>query len=197
MAQLTMTHLFLSLRWTLAAAALSAAFLSHAQPHAHAHGQMAMNVAIDAQAITIGLDVPLDNFLGFERAPRTEAERQRVADMVARLRAADGLFLVDPRAGCSLSQVVLQSEVLGLDPAAPAGQTVAKAGANKRHGDAHADITVSVTFACPKADQARHIDVKLFEAFQRIRKIDAQLASSLGQSKQTLTRAEPRLNWGR
>lgn len=184
-------------RRALLAATLCVASLSQAQQHAHSHGQMAMNVAVDAQTITIGLDVPLDNFLGFERAPRTDAERRRVADTVARLRAADGLFQIDPRAGCSLSRVALESQVLGLDPAAPAGQAAAKAGAHQHGDDAHADIAVSITFACPKADQARHIDVKLFDAFKRIRKIDAQVASAQGQSRQTLTRAAPRLAWGR
>ena len=45
---------------------MSAASLSHAQQPVHSHGQVAMYVAVDAQAMMIGLDLPLDNFLGFD-----------------------------------------------------------------------------------------------------------------------------------
>ncbi len=158
-----------------------------------------MNVSVDAQSIDIQLEVPLDNFLGFERAPRNDAERKRVADMVARLQAADTLFLIDPRARCTLSRVVLESAVLGLAPATatnPAPAPPAAAG-NQKPADGHAEIEVSATFDCPSAELARHIDVKLFEAFKGTRSIDAQVAGAQGQFKRRLNRSAARLAWGR
>jgi len=170
-----------------------------AQQHAHSHGRLSLNAAVDALSITIQMEVPLDNFLGFERAPRTDAERRLVADMVARLNAADKLFLPDPKAECVLSKVSLASAVLGLGEQArqdqkPAQASTASAGKERQE---HADIDVSVAFACPKASQARYVDVKLFDAFKRVRTIDAQVASGQGQFKRTLTKAAPRLAWGK
>jgi len=186
-------------RLALAAAVLLASGLALAQQHAHSHGRLAMNVSVDAQSIGIQLEVPLDNFLGFERAPRNDAERKRVGDMVSRLQAADSLFLIDPRAECKLAQVVLESEVLGLAPDAPAGQAPAPTttAAGKHTHDDHAEIEVSVRFDCAKAGLARHIDVKLFDAFQGTRTIDAQVASAQGQFKRRLNRSTARLAWGK
>ena len=162
----------------LAASALSAA----AHQHAHTHGLMTLDVAVDAQTITLAIASPLDSFLGFERAPRSDAERKQVADMVARLKAADQLFQPDAAAGCKLSKVDLESAALGL-------------GAAHDHGDKneHADIAVDIVFSCAKAVDARFIDVKLFDAYPRLRSIDAQVAAPQGQFKRSLRPAAARL----
>ena len=164
----------------LAATALSAA----AHQHAHTHGLMTLDVAVDAQTVTLAIASPLDSFLGFERAPRTDAERKRVADMVARLKAADQLFQPDAAAGCKLTTVDLESASLGLGAAHDHG-----------HGekDEHADIAVDIVFTCAKAADARFIDVKLFDAYPRLRSIDAQVAAPQGQFKRSLRPGAARL----
>jgi hypothetical protein len=177
---------------------LPLASLAMAQQHAHTHGLLALDVAVDAQSITLTMEAPLDNFLGFERAPRTDAERKRVATMVQQLNAADKLFVTDPRAECRLGSVTLTSSVLGLGggdkPAAAATEAPAK-GAQAQ--DAHADIDVAIVFNCAKAPLARQIDVRMFDAFAHLRRIDAQVATDQGQFKRTLNKATPVLRWGR
>lgn len=168
-----------------------------AQQHAHAHGRMALDVAVDAQSITLAIESPLDGFLGFERAPRNDSERKRVADMVARLKAADQLFQPDPTAGCKLSKVSLDSAVLGLGDARKAvederGPT--HAGKVPHAEDKHADIDVDIVFTCVKAADARFIDVRLFDAFKRMRTIDTQVASPQGQFKRSLRPGASRLS---
>ena len=162
----------------LAATALSAA----AHPQAHTHGLMTLDVAVDARSITLAIAAPLDSFLGFERAPRSAAERQRVADMVARLKAADQLFEPDAAAACQLSRVDLESAALGL-------------GAAHGHGekDEHGDIAVDIVFTCARAAQARFIDIRLFDAYPRLRSIDAQVAAPQGQFKRSLRPGAARL----
>lgn len=169
--------------------------LAAAQQHAHTHGRLALSAAIDAQSITIGMEAPLDNFLGFERAPRTDGERRQVADMVSRLDAADKLFIPDPKAECTLAKVELVSDVLGLGTKATIGAALSR---DSRKGpDAHADIDITIRFACAKADTARQIEVRLFEVFKRLRSIDAQVASGQGQFRRSLTPTDTKLTWGR
>ncbi|WP_200843423.1 DUF2796 domain-containing protein [Pantoea sp. 18069] len=168
----------------LAASALAASLPAAAHQHAHTHGHMTLDVAVDAQTITLAIASPLDSFLGFERAPRTDAERKRVADMVARLNAADQLFEPDAAAACRLSRVDLASEALGLGAAQ-----------GHSHGGKaeHADIAVDIVFTCTRAAQARFIDVKLFDAYPRLRSIDAQVAAPQGQFKRSLRPGAARL----
>jgi hypothetical protein len=183
-----------------AAAMMLMALTAGAQQHAHTHGQLALNVAVDAQAITFQIESPLDNFLGFEHAPRTNAERKRVSDMAAQFNAADRLFQPDPKAGCTLAKVELNSAMLGL---AHVRKKHDHHHGHDEHGrtggekNAHADIDVLVVFSCPNAAAARFIDVNLFNAFKHIRTIDAQVATAQGQFKRSLKRGTSRIDWGR
>ncbi|MGJ3703920.1 DUF2796 domain-containing protein [Variovorax sp. AFSI2.2] len=162
------------------------------QQHAHVHGQLKLDVAIDGPTVVINMETPLDNIVGFERAPKTDAEKKTAEDAVAQLRAADKLFAIDPAANCKLGPVDLRSGALGLgkpDPSEPEG---------------HADLDATFSFNCTNAAAAKFIDVNLFAAFKGTRQIDAQIASAQGQFKRQLKRpggaqaAQPvRLGWGK
>ncbi|RST45820.1 DUF2796 domain-containing protein [Variovorax sp. DXTD-1] len=161
------------------AAALFAAPLLSAQAqqqHAHVHGQIKLDVAIDGPTVVIDMESPLDNIVGFERAPKTAAEKKIAEDAIAQLRAADKLFVVDPAANCKLGPVDLRSSALGLgnpDPNEPPG---------------HADLDATFSFNCTNAAAAKFIDVSLFAAFKGTRQIDSQIASAQGQFKRQLKR---------
>jgi len=179
-----------ALGWSVTGGAL-------AQHKAHSHGTVSLDVAVDARAITVVLDSPLDDLVGFERAPRTDAERQRVADMVARFNAADQLFRIDPTARCTLSAARLKSAVLGLDDAPAAGDSgTGAAGKDSSGNQAHADLTGTFVFACQDGDKARFIDLGLFDAFKGIRIVNTQVVSPQGQFKRALRKKQPRLSWG-
>ena len=167
-----------------------------AQQHAHTHGRMTLDVAVDVQSIALAIESPLESFLGFERAPRTDTEHKRVADMVAHLNAADQLFQPDPAAACKLSKVELTSSALGLGTKK---EEVYRHSHDEEHGhdhtdDEHANINVDIVFTCARATEARFIDVKLFDAYKRIRTIDTQVAAPQGQFKRVLQPGTSRLS---
>lgn len=169
-----------------------------AQHKAHSHGTVSLSVAVDARVVTVVLESPLDDLVGFERAPRTDAERQRVADMVARFNAADQLFRIDPTARCTLSTVGLKSAVLGLDDAPAAGGSGDTGAARKdsSNDQSHADLTGTFVFTCQDGDKARFIDLGLFDAFKGIRIVNTQVVSPQGQFKRALRQKRPRVSWG-
>ncbi|MCS4511720.1 DUF2796 domain-containing protein [Xylophilus ampelinus] len=178
-----------------AALVLALPVLSWAQapvPHAHTHGQARIDLAVEGDVLTLALGAPLDSLVGFEHAPRTAAERQRVAQMAARLRAADTLFVPDPAAGCTLADVSLESPVLGLAPTAAAG-----AAGSTGAADEHADLDATVRFQCRQSGRARFVEVRLFDAFPALRAIEVQAATPQGQFRRTLTPRAPRLGWER
>jgi len=144
-----------------------------------------------------------------------------VADMEARLRAADTLFKLDPAGECKLSKVDIVSPVLGLGAGKEHAQE-RKHGHEQKHArkhedehkhdhdhdhkhdhqhgegeDAHADIGVNMVFACAKPESVRFIDVPLFDVFKRARVIQAQVAAPQGQFKRTLRPGESRLSFAR
>jgi hypothetical protein len=162
---------------------LAAPLAALAQGHAHVHGVAKMDIAVEAKKITVALASPLDNLVGFERAPRTDSERKRVDEAVARLRAGDQLFKFDPAAGCRMARVELSSAVLGLGPAAAAPK------------DGHAELEAVWEFDCGDATLARHVDVGLF-AFNPLKRVQLQLALPKAQLKRELKRPNTRIVLG-
>lgn len=145
---------------------------------AHEHGALKLDVAIEGNKLTIAMEAPLDNLLGFERAPRTDAERKAAAEVLARLRSPDkaaALFVTDAAAKCSLSTAEVHAPVLE-----PGAKPAAK-------GE-HADLDASYEFNCAQPGELRSLEVGLFDAYKRIQRIDVQVVGPKGQSKETLKR---------
>jgi len=148
----------------------------------HEHGVVKLDVAVEPGRVTLLMESPLANLVGFERAPRTDAERQRVDAALSTLNAAATLFKIDPAAGCTPGPVELNAAALadGKPGAAPA-----EAG--------HADLDGSYSFKCKKVIPS-FVDIGLFTAFPGVQRIDVQLITGNAQSRRTLTRTTARLS---
>lgn len=155
---------------------------AHAAPHVH--GAVRLDVTVEPKRLTLQLSSPLEALVGFERAPRTAAERQRVDAALARLKAGATLFAIDPQAGCAAPRIELRSPPLGLGGAAAAAPAA---------GDGHAELDGSYEFDCRDAARAGHVDLGLFDAFAGIQRIDVQGVTPRAQFKRTLRRPAARL----
>jgi hypothetical protein len=153
-----------------------------AQGQAHQHGALKLDIAVEARKLTLQMESPLDNLVGFERAPRNDAERKRVDAALAKLKAAQALFTIDPAAQCRLADVELTSAVLRLGTSQPASTN-----------DEHADIDAGFEFECQDAARAAFVDVGLFDAFAGMKQIEVQVATPKGQLKRTLKRPARRV----
>jgi hypothetical protein len=173
---LALGALLACLAWPLSAAA------QRAGGYAHTHGHATMDVALDGRQLSLGLEVPLDSLLGFERPPRTPAERSRADEIVKALRAADGLFRPNAEAGCRLAGVELQSAALGLGK--PETAPV----------DGHAELVAEIRFECDKPAELRQLGVGLFTAWPRLQRVEVQVALPRGQFKRVLKRPDGTLS---
>lgn len=154
--------------------------LSAVADKAHQHGAARLDIAQDGRVLGIDLEAPLDDLLGFERAPRTDAERRSVEAVLASLRAGGRLFRIDPAAACTLTSTELVSAPLTLGPA------------GAQAPDGHGDLEARWRFDCAGAAPS-HVDVGLFEAFKRMGRIEVQVATAKGQAKTTLRRPATRV----
>jgi hypothetical protein len=177
------------------AALVMGLFASVACGHeAHVHGEAHLDVAVDGPVLSLQLESPLDNLLGFEHEPRNKAERTQAARMAAQLRAAEKLFTPTPAAACVLEQVSLVSSAL--PPELLGEQKKAQEpDEEEEEEEGHADLDAAWQFRCAHPEALRDLEVRLFSAFSGLRVIEAQVAGPRGQKGASLTPAKRKLSW--
>ena len=156
--------------------------LSARSASGHQHGVAKLDVALDRGALNIELETPLEVYFGFERAPRTDAEKKGVEQLTARLNTSESLFRIDPAAQCARTSVELNSAVLKLGKPDHDGPIE----------EGHAELRASYRFVCKGASPA-WIDLGLFEQFPRLQRIQAQVVNGNRHAKSVLTKSSQRL----
>ena len=177
--------------------------------------------------VQINLNSPLDNLLGFERAPRNEKERQTVRTVASKLHQADNLFIFTPAAQCRLGAVRLESPLLPselLMPRSSSGSDKSKGAKYDKddkssassplprgstssasmpsvtapvgeHTEDHAELEATWNFRCAAPQALHDIDVRLFDIFPGLRRLDTMIVGPRGQSGAKLSPASTRLKW--
>jgi hypothetical protein len=172
------------------------ALASAHSPGAHVHGLAVLEIAIDSETVQVNLITPLHNLVGFEHSPGNEKQRQAVKSMASKLRQADNLFFLAPAARCRSTAVQLESSVLSPDllmPAPVVGKSTdgnAAGTGNKSRvnpPDAHGELEAVWQFQCSNLQALQGMDVKLFEAFPGLQRLDVRIASPKGQASARLS----------
>jgi hypothetical protein len=166
--------------WLAMSACLCAVAIAR-EPGPHVHGIASLQAAIDQGTLTLSFESPLDNLLGFEHPPRTDREKAAVSALRRRMQQPQALFLPTPAAQCKTTSVKLDSPVFAPASSAPA--------------DGHADLDAEFMFRCERPVELHDLEVKLFSAYPRTRRIDAQVAGPRGQAAGRLTPQNPLLSW--
>lgn len=168
------------------------------EPTAHVHGRATLEVAIEGGSVQISLDSPLDSLLGFERAPRTEKERQSVREMSRKLRQSDHAFVFSPQSQCRLDSVQLESAVIEQSLLAAGSDSNAVKDRDKssvNSPDVHSELSATWHFQCAAPESLQGVKVSLFQYFPSLKRIDAAVIGPKGQSRTRLSPKSNQLKW--
>jgi hypothetical protein len=168
------------------------------EPTAHVHGRATLEVAIEGGSVQISLDSPLDSLLGFERAPRTEKERQSVREMSLKLRQSDHAFVFPPQSQCRLESVQLESAVIEQSLLAAGSDSNAVKDRDKslvNSPDVHSELSATWHFQCAAPESLQGVKVSLFQYFPSLKRIDAAVVGPKGQSRTRLSPKSNQLKW--
>jgi hypothetical protein len=187
--------------WSAALIALLSTFPAFAQPdhkhhhhhHAHVHGVAKLEVAVEGGHLSLHLETPLEGVLGFEHAPRNDKERATASQMRKTLTDAGKLFLPTTAAQCALKSV--QIEAPTLDAKSTKGKDQHADLHSDQHADQHSDLNADFVFSCAQPNKLTGMDVRLFQAFPKMRRIDAQVVSGKGQKATRLSSKMRFLSW--
>lgn len=167
--------------WLIFSTLLAPLAYAHSEGHQHApsvhqHGHAQIDLLLEANQLHLDFTSPAANLLGFEHAPRTEAQQLQLAQLHRQLTQAQLLALPD-NAQCKLHSEQLNNP-LSQDPA----------------HQAHADIQLQQQWHCAHPQAFTALDFSpLFEAFAGIEQLHLQLIAPHGQQGAQLTPQQPRL----
>jgi hypothetical protein len=143
---------------------------------AHQHGAAKLQVSVDKEALQISFEGPADNMLGFEHAPKNDAQRKTLARAEEQLRRPTQLFVLPGTAECQAQPAQLDVRL----PDAGAGET-------------HSEMRVDWRWDCTRPEALSHVDVGLFKAFPRLRELRVEVVTPAGQRTTVLKPSAARL----
>lgn len=152
---------------------------------AHVHGEAHLAVAVDGPTLTLMLESPADSLLGFEHAPRNDQERAAVTRLKETLSRPAELFVPTPAAGCAPSGTKLESALFD-------------AGHQHGHdepGAEHTDVEAEYVFRCARPGELAGLEVRLFDRFDGLGKLKAEVVGPRGQKAATLGPKQRTLSW--
>ncbi|MGB0723575.1 MAG: DUF2796 domain-containing protein [Gammaproteobacteria bacterium] len=102
-------------------------------PHVHGHGEM--DLVLDGVELAIELRLPAMDIVGFEHAPRGDAQHDAVRSSAALLKKGEMLFGLDKGAHCHLEKAEVESPLIAGSDA----HDEKAADAHHDHGEHHDD----------------------------------------------------------
>lgn len=163
----------------------------------HEHGAVVVNVAVEGATLSVAIESPAINVVGFERAPRDAAEKARVAAADRWLASGAGIVGVPAAAGCSRTRVEYTPPKLG-DAAAhdhdhdhehehgAKGEPAEQA--------AHADYDARFVYTCANPGALAWLDLWLAQRLLAVESIEVNLVVPGGQSQRRLTAGQTRVS---
>lgn len=204
----------LSMRtWTLFAVGigLAAAGASHAQQRqtgAHEHGRGTLNIALEGSRLSMELEAPGADIVGFEHKAKTQKQKAAVEKAEEQLEAADALFQLPAAAGCVLeaSRVALESgdhdHGHGDGDHDHGDKERGATGGAKRDAkgeqadDAHSSFRAEYAFECKAPASLTNIAFGYFKVFAGAQKLDVTVVTPKQQSRFEVNRANHRIDLG-
>ena len=154
-------------------------------PDAHQHGIGRLDLVIENQQLILSLQMPAEDLLGFEHAPRTPEQQEQLTALQATLEQPQKLFALPDAAQCSLQSSELHSSLFA-EPA----QSGDDAQATR-----HADINALYHFNCARIERLKQIDVSLFQQFSGSEKLLLQAITPRGQFGDELSAVHNRIHF--
>jgi hypothetical protein len=146
------------------------------QHHAHEHGKVTLNVAVEGNALVVELDASAANVVGFEHAPRTTAERSAAANAAALLRSGKDVLALPPEAQCRVEQADLTEPTWGKD--------------GHEH---HADYEARLTYRCAQPAKLAWFEPSLLGKLPNVTEAQINLITSTGQRSETVKSSRARI----
>lgn len=184
-------------------------------PHVHGHGSF--NVAIEGNKVSMALEVPANDIVGFEHEANDDKQRQAIKTGTATLKNALSLFAPPKAAGCK----VVSNEIELHRPSAEEAKhdehakhdDHAKDDDHEKHdehakhedhddhadgeaGQGHSEFHANYVLECAKPANMTALTFDYFKAFPRAKELDVVVLTDKSQNRFEVTREKSVINLG-
>jgi hypothetical protein len=168
----------------------------HRELGAHEHGRGTLNVAVEGTRVTMELEVPGVDIVGFEHAAKTPQQKAAVEKAQKQLMSPLALFVPPTAAGCKVRDATVALESRDHEDGKEAAKKTqsGKKGAAERDEGGHAEFHAQYALECASPGSLTAIEFAYFRAFAAARKLDVNVITAKGQTKFEVTRAKPRID---
>jgi hypothetical protein len=168
------------------------ALAQHRQLGAHEHGRGTLNIAIEGPRVSMELEAPGADIVGFEHAARTARQKTQVEQAKKQLLAPQTLFKFPDAAGCVVADASVDIEGDEHEHEAPGGgqKKADDVAAERSHSNFHGQFA----FTCNAPAAITAVDFGYFRAFAGAQKLEVNVITSKGQTTFEVTRAKPRID---
>jgi hypothetical protein len=195
------------------AASASIGSAQHRQADAHEHGRGTLNIAIEGARLSMELEAPGADIVGFEHKAKTEQQKAAIEKAEQQLMEGEALFQLPAAAGCTLetSSAVLEGEDHDHESKEHGHKDHGHKDSGHKHrgdkGDKHADakadhdqehsaFRAEYGFLCKAPAALASIVFDYFKVFAGAQKLDVTVITPKGQSKFEVSRTKPRIDLG-
>lgn len=207
----------------LAFAALSAAPAlardDHRELGAHVHGHGTFNIAVEDNRVSLELEVPGMDIVGFEHAPSSDEQKGAVEKAKALLSEPLALFALPAGAACKVAEAKVE-----LDSAHAHGGDAGDGDGHKHGDDGHADhddhddhdhathedddaeggghnhhhsqFHATYTLECAKPAELTSVTFDYFKHFAGAQRLTVNVVTAKGQASYEVSREKPALDIG-
>ena len=169
----------------------------------HTHGDASLAIVLDGSMLTVELDTPLYNVLGFEHEAETATQKAAVLHAETVLTRGGPLFVFNNEAGCSIIRDTISVELEHHEDEDHEGDHDDHEDDDhgeddhedeESHDETHKDVVLQYDYKCQSPTALKNVTVNLFEHFENLTELDLVYLGPNTQKQSELSAAKPRMN---
>ena len=189
----------------LACTAFAASDDERREHEAHEHGHGTLDIVVEGEDLVIELRIPAVNVVGFEHAPKDDAEREAVRQALVPFGNATSLFVLSAEADCEVEEAEAAISSMGHEDehegeghgdgdghdhekdehetdehAKDEHEEHAEDGSDS-DAEAHSELRATYHFHCHAPERLGEIDVRAFEHLRDAEEVDVRVVTPAAQ----------------
>ena len=189
----------------LACTAFAASDDERREHEAHEHGHGTLDIVVEGEELVIELRIPAVNVVGFEHAPKDDAEREAVRQALVPFGNATSLFVLSAEADCEVEEAEAAISSMGHEDehegeghgdgdghdhekdehetdehAKDEHEEHAEDGSDS-DAEAHSELRATYHFHCHAPERLGEIDVRAFAHLRDAEEVDVRVVTPAAQ----------------